>query len=124
MAGMFEPRGSQFYNAKYYESNPTLDNAIGGIKFTYEKAGDERASFSEPIRNLVTRKKTLVIATTAPIKWKVGGYVLTQDARLWVISDWSEDTPVNPQSAFFFKRRMETATISLTEVDNPLKLTV
>lgn len=124
MAGMFEPRGSQFYNAKYYETNPTLENHVDGIKFTYEKASDERSSLTEPIRNLVTRKKTLAIATTAPIKWKVGAYVLTQDARLWVISDWTEDTPVNPQSAFFFKRKMETATLSLTEVDNPLRLTV
>lgn len=123
MSGMFEPRGNQFYTAKYYAVFPTLENKIEGVKFTYEKAGDEAATFSQPIRNLVTRKKTLSISTSAPIKWKVGAYVLTQDGRMWTISDWTEDTPVNPQSAFFFKRKMETATLSLVEVDNPLGLT-
>ena len=124
MAGMFEPRGDQFYTAKYYTSYPTLENVVTGVKFNYEKAGNEMASFAQPIRNLVTNEKRLTISTTAPIRWKVGAYVLTQDARLWVISNWMEDTTINPQAAFFFKRKMETATLSLTEVDNPLGLTV
>lgn len=124
MSGMFEPRCAQFYTGMYYEYYPTLENRLTGIKFNYEKAGDERGTFSQPIRNLVTREKKLVISTTAPMKWKVGAYVLTQDGRLWVIEDWMEDTSINPQAAYFFKRKMETATLSLTEVDNPLGLTV
>ena len=124
MSGMFEPRGVQFYTGMYYNYYPTLENRLTGIKFNYEKAGDERGTFSQPIRNLVTREKKLVISTTAPLKWKVGAYVLTQDSRLWVIEDWMEDTAINPQAAYFFKRKMETATLTLTEVDNPLELTV
>ena len=121
---MFEPRGAQFYTAVYYEYFPTLENSVTGTKFNYEKAGDEASSFAQPIRNLVTREKRLTISTTAPMKWRVGAYVLTQDGRFWTIENWSEDTTINPQAAFFFKRRMETATLSLTEVDNPLGLTV
>ena len=124
MSGMFEPIGSQFYTGKYYDSFPTLDTAPMGVKFRYEKAGDQASSYAQPIRNLVTRKKTINISTTAPISWKVGGYVLTQDSRLWVIAEWTEDTPVNPQSAFFLKRKMETAMLSLVEADNPLGLKV
>ena len=52
-------------------------------------------------------------------------------ARLWLGRGKSddeeftaEDTSINPQAAYFFKRKMETATLSLTEVDNPLGLTV
>lgn len=124
MAGMFEPLGSQFYTGKYYDSFPTLDTAPMGVKFRYEKASDQAATYSQPIRNLVTRKKTLTISTTAPISWKVGAYVLTQDGRMWTIMEWTEDTPVNPQSAFFLKRKMETAALSLVEADNPLGLKV
>lgn len=124
MSGMFEPRGAQFYTGKYYEIYPTLQNVANGVKFNYEKAGNQSSSYAQPIRNLITREKNLTISTTAVISWKVGAYVLTQDGRLWTISDWSEDTSINPQAAFFFSRRLETAVLSLTEVDNPLGLTV
>lgn len=124
MAGLFEPRGTQFYNAKYYERKPTIENRESGVFFTYEKASDESNSFSQPLQNLVTRQKTLAISTTAPIKWRTGSYVLTQDGRMWSITDWSEDEPINPQVAFFLKRNLESTRLSLIEVDNPLGLTV
>ncbi len=124
MSGMFEPRCAQFYTGIYYKYAPTLENRQEGVKFNYEKAGNEMSTFAQPIRNLVTNEKRLVISTTAPIKWKVGAYVLTQDGRMWSIMDWAEDTTINPQAAFFFKRKMETSTLTLIEVDNPLELTV
>ncbi|MBQ9115634.1 MAG: hypothetical protein IJY04_01280 [Clostridia bacterium] len=124
MSGLFEPRGTQFYNGKYFEKYPTIENAEKGIRFTYERISDERSAFSFPVRNLVSREKKTGISTTAPIKWRVGSYILTQDGRLWVIENWSEDEPINPQTAFFLRRNLESTAIFLTEVDNPLRLTV
>ena len=124
MAGLFEARGTQFYNGKYYESYPTIENAETGIFFTYERYEDERNNFTQPINNLVTREKRLSICTTSPICWRVGAYVLTQDGRMWTIEDWREDPVINPQAAFFIKRNLECAVLSLVEVDNPLGLRV
>lgn len=124
MAGLFEPRGTQFYTGMYYPQRPTLQNREKGEKFNYEKVSDETANYSQPIRNLVTKQKRLSISTTAPIKWKVGGYVLTQSGQMWVIESWGEDEPINPQVAYFLRRNLESAMINLVEVDNPLGLTV
>lgn len=124
MSGLFEPRGTQFYSARYYSKYPTIENRENGVFFTYEKSTDERNEYAQPLRNLVTNEKTLTISTTAPIKWRVGAYVLTQDGRLWVINTWTEDEPINPQVALFLRRNLESSQLSLTEVDNPLGLTV
>ena len=124
MAGLFEPRGTQFYTGMYYEKKPTIENREQGVKFNYERISDKAASYEQPIRNLLTRKKTLTISTTAPIRWKVGGYVLTQSGQMWVVQDLSEDEPINPQVAYFLRRNLESAKLTLVEVDNPLGLTV
>lgn len=124
MAGLFEARGTQFYNARYFCEYPTIENRAASQRFTYERYGDERNGFTQPVTNLVTREKRIEICTTSPIKWKVGAYVLTQDGRMWVIENWREDPVINPQAAFFIKKNLECAVLSLVEVDNPLGLTV
>lgn len=121
---MFEPLTSEFYSAKYYERHPTIENAESGIYFRYEKITERRKEFTQPINNLITKEGRLTISTTYDLNVKVGGYVLTQEGRMYTIADFTTGQVQNEQRAFFFNAVEDLTVLSLVECANPLRLRV
>jgi hypothetical protein len=121
---MFEPLTSEFYSAKYFDRYPTIENAAKGIYFRYEKITERRKEFSQPINNLIAQEGRLTISTTYDLRVKVGGYVLTQEGRIYAISDFTTGQVQNEQRAFFFNAVEDLTVLSLVECENPLRLKV
>ena len=121
---MFEPLTQQFYTAKYYPEYPTLENSVQGTVFRFEHVNERKSTYSQPINNLLSKTGRFNISTTTRIHIVVGGYVLTQEGRMYVIEELAEDDDINPQRAFFFRDTQHTKVLSLVECDNPLELTV
>lgn len=121
---MFEPLTQQFYSGKYYSEYPTLENSAEGFPFRFEHINERRRSYAQPINNLLSKEGRHNIATTATLHFEIGGYVLTQDGKMYSIEEIAEDDDINPQTAFFFSDTHHTKVLSLVECDNPLELTV
>lgn len=121
---MFEPLTSEFYSAKYFEKFPTLENSETGIYFRYEKVTDRRKSYSQPINNLIAKEGRLTISTTYDLRVKVGGYVLTQEGRMYTVSDFTTGQVHNEQRALFLNAIEDLTVLSLVECSNPLRLTI
>lgn len=121
---MFEPLTSEFYSAKYYERHPTIENAEQGVYFRYEKVTERSKAFSQPINNLITREGRVTISTTYDIPFRIGGYILTQEGRMYTINDFTTGQVQNEQRAFFFRAVDDLTVLSLVECANPLGLTV
>lgn len=121
---MFEPLTTEFFSAKYYTKNPTLQNKEKGIYFRYERITERSKRFSTPINNLIAKEGRYSISTTYSIRFKCGGYVLDQDGKMYIISDYTTGQSQNEHRALLFKPIENITVLSLTEVANPLELNV
>jgi hypothetical protein len=121
---MFKPLTTEFYSARYYKKIPTLENAEKGVLFRYEKLTEKSKRYSQPINNLIAKEERYTILTSAPIDFVVGGYVLDQDGKMFVISDLTSGEVAIEQRALFFKPVDNHTVLSLTKVANPLGLKV
>ena len=121
---MFEPLTTEFFSAKYYAKNPTIQNKEAGVYFRYEKVTERSKRFSQPINNLIAKEGRYAISTTYSIPFKCGGYILDQDGKMYVISDFTTGQVQNEQRALFFKPVENVTVLSLTETANPLELRV
>lgn len=121
---MFEPLTTEFFSAKYYKKHPTIQNAEQGVYFRYECITERSKRFSQPINNLIAKEGRYTIATNYSIPFKEGGYILTQDGRMYTIESFTAGQAQNEHRALFFKPLENLTVLSLVECANPLGLTV
>ena len=111
-------------NGAYYSRRPlTTSDVAEGIN--YKPLDPSTRRYGSVISNLKKDEQLFTIQTITQCKYKVGGYIVTQDGTMWQIAEIrSKADEGNVEALRLFRETAKTVhVLSLIEVDNPLGLT-
>ena len=105
---------------KYYARRPVLPADVG-LEFSYDIVNESDRTYAKLLDNLQTETSLLTIKTNDAKGFKVKGYIVTQDERLWQIQGIIvKRMTENRQALRILKETNETEyVLRLTEVANP-----
>ena len=121
MLSLLQPHPEQVFSGTYYAQLPNTPSATAAT-FDYNTIDPTswhyQALFSQVI---VAQSTSAAIKTKADLKWRVGGYIATQDGRFYEIIAVQEDFAAAPRQAFrlFSDVAGTEYVIRLSEKDNP-----
>lgn len=111
-------------SGKYYPRKP-VTTADTSFPLSYEIVDARRRYYSQVIQNVVDDGATLAIRTNTPNKYKIKGYISTQDGCFYQITEVTiqPQNDENKEALRLFKTTAQTTyLIRLIEVDNPMEL--
>ena len=121
MLSLLQPHQEQVFTGTYYEQLPSTPSVVS-VTFDYNTVDPTswhyQALFSQVV---VSQSTSAAIKTKERIKWRVGGYIATQDGRFYEIIAVQEDFSSAPRQAFrlFSDAAGTEYVIRLSEKDNP-----
>ena len=108
----------------YYLRRPLTTNDVAET-FNYKPIDPRAKRYGQIISNLKTDEQSFSIETNTQCKFKIGGYIITQDGGMWQITETLTKTQEDIEALRLFKDNAKTVNIiRLIAVDNPLGLTV
>ena len=94
-----------------------------GEYFEYDIVDMPNKSFGSVINNLIDSVNNIVIKTKYNLKFKIKGYIVTQDDELWQIERVLKDTTKNKENLRVLKDNPSAEfVIGATRVANPMGL--
>lgn len=92
--------------------------------FEYDEVDAPRWSFGEVMNNLIRDDSAYVIRTMQPLKWKINGFVITQDGKAWRITEKIKHSITQNKEALRIVRTNPSAewVLGMVEVDNPMEI--
>ena len=115
------PHAREVCNGTYYDSIPK-DVNVTGQPFGYEYVDPTSWHYQQLFSNVkVSEATTAAIKSKTPLKWRVGGYVRTQDGRFYTIIAVQQDYNAAPRQAFriFGNAAGVEYVVRMTECDEP-----
>lgn len=109
---------------EYYKSGSyrEFDDNSAPQYFEYADVNTDNRQFGNVVRNITTSDRQISIRTVWDCGWRVNGIVITQDGAKWSITAISDDCKNNPNLMFFTHNPGAEYTLTLQQVDNPLKM--
>lgn len=98
MINMLKPREREYKVAWYLPEDENVENRV---RFRYKIVSEQERAYSQPIRNMVTHRNSLVIQTNYMLPFEVGDKVFTdyECNNMFKISNRAKFTyKVNEQS--------------------------
>lgn len=111
-------------SGKYYPRKP-VTTADTSYPLNYEIVDARRNYYAQVVQNVIDDGAMLSIRTNTPNRYKVKGYISTQDGGFWQITEVTvqPQNDENKEALRLFKTTAQTTyLIRLTEVDNPMEL--
>lgn len=111
-------------SGKYYPRKPVTTSDTS-YPLNYEIVSARRNYYAQVMQNVIDDGAMLSIKTNTPNKYKVKGYILTQDGSFWQITEVTVEPQngENNEALRLFKTTAQTTfLLRLTEVDNPMEL--
>ncbi len=115
------PHQDEVFTGTYYEQMPNSPS-VNGVPFDYNTVDPTswhyQALFSQVI---VAQSTSAAIKTKEDLKWRVGGYIATQDGRFYELIAAQQDYAAAPRQAFRMLRDAAGTefVLRLSEKENP-----
>lgn len=118
---LLQKRAEQTLTGTYYEERPTTPQD-GGTSFRYEYIDPSTWAFRRVFGNVIgSEYSNAAIRTVAALPWKVDGFIVTQDGKLYTIVQVEKDPSAVGKQAqrLWVAPAGITYAIRMIEVDNP-----
>lgn len=115
------PKDDEFMTGYYYERRPVSPDD-GRTIFQYSRLDPYSKTFDTQIGQMRIDRETYSLKTKTNLKWKVKGYISTQNGNFFqIVEVLANDQPKSAEEVLrLFKCSVQTEyTIRLIKVDNP-----
>lgn len=119
----FAIKDDDFFSGTYYARRPKTTQDVG-IEFAYDIEDAQQDSRENVLSTLQTKRELFSIRTVEPIKFKIQGYVVTQEGEFWQIDSLlKRPYKQNKEVYRLFKNAPTVETVlRLVKVENPWQL--